>query len=272
MGVGWNQKFAFERSELSRVHRFLAQEPGLTIQQYKQELPYGSNKVEGYINYLSHYGIYDKTNGSLTAVGKLIAQYDPGWRHLGTQLLLQFEVANQPDASVWYHMTNTVLPRFSRLDEEIALAELLRIEDIRKGSMENTKSDLRYYFRSLTEQEALGDLNLLRMSTSNGKTIYKRSIPDEIPPMILAFILYRQRASHFPNGKSIALPRLLEQPGGVGRAFNLYIQPEVIFELIRPLRQKDIVSYTQTAQLNDVEFLADVADPIEFAAVYYQSL
>ena len=272
MGVGWNQKFAFERTELSRVHRFLAENPGLTIQQYKQELPYGSNKIEGYINYLSQYGIYDKASRSLTPVGDLIAQYDPGWRYLGTQLLLQFEIANQSDASVWYHMTNTVLPRFSRLDEEIALAELLRIDDIREGSTENAKNDLRYYFRSLTEQKALGDINLLTTSTSNGKAIYKRSIPDDIPPMILAYALYRQRASHFPNSKSIALPRLLEQSGGVGRAFNLYIQPEILFELIRPLRRKDILSYTQTAQLNDVEFLVDIMDPIEYAAAYYQSL
>lgn len=272
MSVGWNQKFAFNRSELSRVHRFLKENPGLTIQQHKRELPYGSNKVEGYINYLSQYGIYDKSSRNLTSVGKLIAQYDPGWRYLGTQLLIQFEIANQPDASVWYHMINTVLPRFNSLNEEIALAELLRIDDIRKGSTENTKNDLRYYFRSLTEQEALGDLNLLRTSNSNGNAVYKRSIPDEIPSMILAYALYKQRVSHFPSSKSIALPRLLEQPGGVGRAFNLYVHPEIIPELIRPLRLKDLVSHTQTAQLNDLEFLAEVADPLEYATLYYQSL
>ena len=272
MSVGWNQKFAFNRSELSRVHRFLRDNPGLTIQQCKQELPYGSNKVEGYINYLRYYGIYDTSNRSLTPLGETIVHYDPGWRYPGTQLLLQFEIANQPEAFVWYYMINTVLPRFSRLDEEVALTELLRIDDIRSVSAENTKNDLRHYFRSLTEREALGDLNLLRLSSVGGRTIYKRDTPEEIPPMILAYALYRQKASHFPNSKSIALPRLLEQSGGVGRAFNLYIQPERFSELVRPLRQQDIVTHTQTAELNDIEFLAEIENLLDYAAAYYQTL
>ena len=272
MSVGWNQKFAFDRSELSRVHRFLKESPGQTIQYYKEALPYGSNKVEGYINYLHQYGIYDKSSRSLTAIGELIVQYDPGWRYLGTQFLLQFEIANQREASVWYHMTNEVLPRFSRLDEEIALSELLRIEDIRASSAENAKNDLRYYFRSLTQQEALGELNLIRTFKSNNTTIYKRNIPDEIPAMILAYALYRQRAMQFPTSRSIALPRLLEQAGGVGRAYNLYLKPEALSDFISPLRQQDILSHTQTAQLNDLEFLAEDVDPLGYAAAYYQSL
>ena len=272
MSVGWNQRFAFDRSELSRVHRFLSNNPRLTVSQCKIGLPYGSNKVEGYINYLHMCGVYKKKERALTPLGKVIVRHDPGWHYLGTQFLLQLEIAGQREASVWYHMTNTVWPRFSRFGKSAALAELMRIKEIRSLSTANTGNDLGYYFRSLTCREALGELNLIRQKTKDGLASYKRSLPYNIPPLILAYAVYKQRAEFFPSSKSVAVQRLLEQAGGVGRAFNLYIHPDILSDLIRPLRRRDILNHTRTAELDDIEFLADGVDPIKFVCEYYRSL
>ena len=61
-------------------------------------------------------------------------------------------------------------------------------------------------------------------------------------------------------------------PGGAGRAFHLHLDPDAFADLVAPLRAHDILGYTRTAGLQDVEFLRPQADPLDFVVAYYEGL
>lgn len=274
MGVGWNQGFKFDKSRLARVHRFISKDTSKkSIVDWKRlkELPYGPNQVEGYINYLRYFGVYSIEERELTPLGRLIADHDPGWRKLGTLYLLQFGVANNREATVWYYMTNVFLPQHTRFTKDEALSGLKDFGPVQAVSWENTIKDLKCYLRTATESSALGKLGLIkREEWGEGEARFVRSIPTDIPPMVLAYALYKQREKYFPNARSIDLNNLLYHEGGVGAAFNLSLDPEHFIKMLRPLHSLDIVSHTNTAQLNDVEFLQDKLNPSEFIHSYYE--
>jgi hypothetical protein len=270
MGVGWNQGFAFDTSKLSKVHRFLHENEGLTMGEASERLPFGPNAVEGHISYLKHFGFYDTRKKKLTPLGRLVAERDRGWRRRGTLFFLQFEGAANADATVWHHMANDVLPRRSRFSKDEALAEIEQTDWYADVSQSNARSDLGYYLRSLTEPSALGDLGLLQTLALGDQTHYRRSLPERISPLVLAWALYRQREDHFPESRSAALGRLLAQRGGVGRAFNLHADRERFLAFIGPLRERDVVGHATTAQLDDIEFLRPEKTPLDFARAYYE--
>jgi hypothetical protein len=271
MGVGWNQGFAFDKSRLARVHRFISKDnSSKSITDWQAELSFGPNQVEGYINYLRYFGVYSIEERALTSLGSLIADHDPGWRRTGTLHLLQFGVANNPEATVWHYMINVFLPQHTRFTKREALSGLKDFGPVQAVSWQNAAQDLKYYLRAATESAALGELGLIKTEQWEGEERFVRSMPTEIPPMLLAYALYKQREKHFPDARSIDLNNLLYQSGGVGTAFNLSLDPECFIKMIRPLRSLDIVSYTSTAQLNDVEFLQDEPDLDKFVHSYYE--
>lgn len=270
MGVGWSQRFAMNCRELARTLRLLAQHRGASTTDRHQILPYGKNKVDGYLYYLQYLGVFERASSDLTPLGHLIVKHDPAWRSLGTKLLLQAQIATAQDATVWYAMTHQVLPSIGAFTEVDAWEALRYRPEVLAVSLDNAQKDLRLYLRAMTEPDAFGSLRMLQAMTIRDVTTYRRRAPSALPSLILAYALYQQRAALGSTSRSISLTRLLNQFGGMGRALNLYGTPEQFEDWIRPLRQRDILGYTRTAQLDDIEFLADISDPTELVEAYYR--
>ena len=268
MSVGWDQTFAFDRSALSSAHRAVVREPGLSVVERREQLPYGKNKVDGYLAYLDRLGLYDRPSGGATPLGAVVAEGDPGWQDEGTWAVLQMQIACAPEATVWYEMTHGVLPHAAAFTLVEAERALLSRPDVQAGSLENAVGDLGRYVRALTEAEALGGLRLLAKVALPGGDRYVRQPPAYLPPLVLAYGLYAHRARTAPDARSVGYDALAA-PGGVLRALHLHADPEALADHVRPLKAGDVLDFTQTAGLRDVGFLRPDADPLDWLRAYY---
>ena len=57
MSAGWDQGFKFDRAALATVNRAIARGPGLSTAERYEQLPYGKNKVDGYLATLDRLGL-----------------------------------------------------------------------------------------------------------------------------------------------------------------------------------------------------------------------
>lgn len=268
MSAGWDQGFKFDRAALSTVNRAIAADPGRSSAERREQLPYGKNKVDAYLSYLDRLGLFERATGSPTALGEVIAECDPGWRDAGTWALLQFQIASAPEATVWNEMTHGVLPHAPAFSADEALEALLARPAVQAGSLETARNDFRSYVTALTDDDALGGLRLLSALKLPGGMRYRRVAPMHVPPLVLAYMLYDHRARTAPGVRSMSLDAIVGSDGP-GRALHLQTDRDGFADRVRPLRTLGILGYTQTAGLNDVEFLHPDADPLEFVRAYY---
>lgn len=270
MGVGWNQGFAFDKYELSRVHRTIyrsdEQKP---VSQWKKEMPMGPNAVEGNISYLKHLGLYSTSERELTTIGKVIAENDPGWRKKGSLFILYFNIATNSEATAWHYMANVFVPRNKKFKEEEAKKSIKKRVASKGISGGNAVEDIKIYLRSVTEDKAFGGIKVVRKSEATDDEIYMRKSAEEIPVLVLAYCLYMQRKNNLGGDNSVELSRLLNQNEGVGRVFNLSESRKKFLRLVDSLEHRGIASYTQTADLNDLEFIKDTGHPVRFVSEYY---
>lgn len=268
MSVGWDQKFAFDRSDLSQALRKVVDEPGRTNAERLEQLPYGKNKVDGYLNYLDRLGLYDKENRRASTLGELVATEDPGWNDLGTLLLLQIHIASRPNATVWYQMTHHVQPHSRVLSADDAERDLLARPAVAKGGIEGAVRDLGQYVNALTKPTALGSLRMLSIVDLPTGVRWQRSTPSDVPPLLVAYAVYLHRARHAPTARSVSLDDLCAA-GGIGRTLHLHLDPDALAVWVRPLAARSILDYTQTAGLRDVGILQPDAEPLDFVRAYY---
>lgn len=270
MGVGWNQGFAFDKHELSSIHReiYRSDEPK-SISQWKDDLPMGPNAVEGNISYLKHSGIYSTKKRSLTPLGNIIAENDPGWRDKGTIYLLYFSISTNTQATVWHYMANVFIPRNKRFSKREAEKATKRQVAGKKVSKKNAVEDVNLYLRSVSETRAFGDVRVVQKNETSDGDIYIRKSVKDIPRLILAYFLYKQREQLLDGDNSVKITRLLNQEKSFGKVFNLYESEREFLKMVGDLEQRNIASYTQTANLNDLEFIDDSSTPISFISRYY---
>lgn len=268
MSAGWDQGFKFDRAALSTVTRAIAANPGRSSQERRDQLPYGKNKVDAYLSYLDRLGLFDRASGGPTPLGAIIAECDPGWRDAGTWALLQIQIASAPEATIWHEMTHGVLPHAPAFSADEAIEALLARPAVQAGSLATAQNDYRSYIAALTDDDALGGLRLLSALSLSGGVRYRRVSPAHVPPLVLAYAFYDYRARTAPGVRSMSLDTIVG-PGGPGRALHLQTDRDGFADRVRPLRAPGILGYTQTAGLNDVEFLQPDADPLDFVRAYY---
>src|SRR5690606_37734556 len=115
------------------------------------------------------------------------------------------QIGCAPEATVWYEMTHGVLPHAPTFSGEEAERALLAQPSVQSGSLENAREDFRRYVRALTEDAALGGLRLLSVLELPDGTRYRRAAPAHVPPLILAYGLYTQRARTATHARSMSL-------------------------------------------------------------------
>ncbi|MCS4169393.1 hypothetical protein GGQ05_000837 [Salinibacter ruber] len=270
MGVGWNQGFAFDKHDLSMIHREISRsDEQKSISQWKDDLPMGPNAVEGNISYLKHSRVYDTKERKLTPLGNVIVENDPGWRDKGTIYLLYFNISTNTEATAWHYMANVFIPRnksFSKKEAEKAIKRQVAGQSVSK---ENAVEDIGFFLRSVSEPKAFGDIRVVQKNEAADGDIYIRRSVKDIPRLILAYFLYRQREDLLSGDNSVKIERLLNQEKSFGKAFNLYESEGEFLKMVDDLEQRNIASFTQTADLNDLEFMDDSSTPISFISRYY---
>ena len=184
--------------------------------------------------------------------------------------MLQVQIASAPEATVWHEMTHGVLPHAPAFSDDEATRALLNRPSVQDGSRDNALGDFGRYVRALTDDAALGGLRPLSVLDLPGGRRYRRAAPAEVAPLVLAWAFYDQRARMAPGARSMSREALVG-PEGAGRALHLQTDPDGFADRVRPLRALDVLGYTQTAGLQDVEFLQPDADPLDFLSAYYDA-
>lgn len=178
------------------------------------------------------------------------------------------QIACATEATVWYEMTHGVLPyanAFTKAEAERALFDRPAIREVGAGG---ARGDLGRYFRALTEPVALGGLRLLAELPLPSGMRYVRQPSAHVPPLVLAYGLYAERARTAPKARSMSIDALTA-PGSMGRALHLHLDLDNLAARVRRLKARDILDFTQTADLRDVGFLRPDADPLRFLELYY---
>lgn len=255
MTVGFSQTFPLKRHTLGKALMGFLSNPKMRKTEQKSVIGKGSNEVEGYIRWLSIMGLRDSARQDLTALGKLIAENDPEAELVGTQWVLHYLLSSDSSpqgAEAWYHFVNRFLPLRRRFDRSELRLYLEQESGIRTANRKGSAADLGLILSCYTSRESLGELDIIEL-IDNIKQSYRCGVPQTVPPLILAYVLYSQREKLYPDSSSVSIPEVLSADGNVGKI--LLIKEDQLDTALVQLQTNDYIRVMSFADLNHIAFV-----------------
>ena len=268
MTIGFAQTFPLDRSILSKALTGFLSEPRMAKEKQMSKLGIGSRAVEGYTRWLSIMGLRDSAKKELTPLGKLIARHDPQLEQNGTKWVLHYRLSSDPTphgAEAWYHCVNHFLPTRAQFTRSELKRSLEEESGIRTGNRKGPAADLGLILTCYTSQQALGELEIIQLA--DGKTqLYRRGIPQSIPPLVIAYVLYDQRERLYPESTTVSIPEVLTAGGNIGKIFLM--NRRQLEEALAWLQAEGYIRVLTFADLNHVEFLYR-GNPLDLVVQFY---
>ena len=203
-------------------------------------------KTRGVYGWLNMLGLHNLDTG-VTPLGHLLLKKDPFMTRHATRWLLHYKISSNPDAEVWFWMTNYFLQ--NGLTFTIGEAEnALWNGEIGKDSREHLRKALRLYIRGYIDSDALGGLGILHRYDSQ---TYQVNTPLEIDPLIIGYALYEQRNAGLRTSTA-TIENLLSTAGSVGKIFLL--TRGSLLESLRQLEFRGLITVAQVADLDNVGY------------------
>jgi hypothetical protein len=273
MSIGFSKTFGLEREILSRALSEFEGSPRLSRSELMSRLGVGSQKAEAMVLWLGKLGLRDNREGQLTPLGTLLLRYDPYLKDIITLWLLHYQVASNPDAEVWYVLTNRFLPSRTEFRFTDALNFLVS-QGLRTVADKHLKADVSIFLRAFMLEEGLGKMGFLTAREGGAKMaqlLFHKSPPTELSPYLVAYAIFDQRTKTAPNVATVTIEELLTRDGSVGRVFALNrSRLEQILRLISSSQFGRLVEVSTTAGLDQVG-LRFRGSPIEILEMNYKS-
>jgi len=263
MAVGFSQNFNLKRHRFAKALQALIEHPKLSRDEFMSKVGVGDNEAESIVTWFGKTGLRNNKSRTLTNFGQLIAKYDPCLEQPGTQWFLHYQLAQNPDAEVWFHLTNRFLPTRSVFTFDDAL-ESLKSAGIGEHSPKHLVSDARIYFKALTADEGLGQIHFIEPIENS---VFKRGVPQRIHPLFVAYVIYSQREKHYPTASTSRILNLLTDDGNVGKVLSL--ARDGLEKILEKLRFEGLIDVSHTADLDQVGFTYK-GSAIEILERYYQ--
>jgi len=224
MSIGYSKTFRFERSLVAKLLMEFANTPKLSRNEVMERLGVGNQKAEAMITWLGMIGLRDNKSRELTPLGELLLEHDPYFEDINTLWLLHYQLASNPDAEVWYLLTNKFLPNYTTFSFEDMLNFLVSL-GIRPLNDKHLKSDVSIFLKSFISIDAFKELNFITISDKSKKVISKMTFhkhtPINISPYLIAYVIYDHRSKIYPNAVTITIKELLALDANVGKVFSL---------------------------------------------------
>ena len=240
--------------------------PGLNNDELVSLVGVNFPKIRAYKNLLRVLGLY--LNKNVTQIGKYILFNDKYLDNALTKWLLHYQLAKNPVAEVWYHLTNRFIPRLSEFTKEQAINALLRNgvgANVSKAKFEHFKDDIKFFIdKAFSEENNLAGIGYLSKS---GK--YKKTNPRQLHPLLIAYILFDQRKENYPEVKTVSINELLTADGNVGKVCLL--NRENLEKFLYQLQGMGYLVVSKFADLDQVAFKFE-GDPLEILEEYYKSM
>jgi hypothetical protein len=258
--IGFSKTFPFDRLFLSRLLRAYYENPRLSKRQRMEILGVGGQKSEAMVAWMRMIGLRDNRKKELTTLGKIILQNDPNLEKLGTQFLIHYKLSSNAEAEVWFAMTNKFLPTQTAFSRKDALSFLISM-GVGKTRMKHMVADLRTYLTSMCSERALGRIKIIKSlenGNDDGRTEYEVSRSVEVPPQIVAYVLYDYRDRHNPRARSISTSDVLVSDGNIGKVFLMpREQLNSTLNLLSTAEHGGFVRIARCADIDQVELLFD---------------
>lgn len=274
MSIGFSKTFAFEREILSKALREFEKNPILSRNEVMRKLGVGGQKAEATVLWLGKLGLRNNKERCLTAFGSFLLKHDPYLQHNATLWLLHYQLASNPDAEVWYLLTNKFLPNQSNFTFDSAI-QFLVSKGIRTSSDKHLRADVSIFLRSFVLESALGKTEFIqtqgKAKRNIAQNIFCKNPPLDISPYLVAYAIFDQKMKRFPNLITVTIEELLTEDGNAGRVFSLTRRKlEEILRLLSSHQFGHLIDLSTTAGLDQVG-LRFRGQPIEILEMGYIS-
>lgn len=255
MSIGYSKNFRFERALVSKLLMEFTNTPKLSRNEVMERLGVGNQKAEAMITWLGMIGLRDNKSRELTPLGELLLEHDPYFEDINTLWLLHYQLASNPDAEVWYLLTNKFLPTYTTFTYEDAVNFLVSL-GIRPLNDQHLRSDVAI-FLSFISSDAFKELNFITASDKSKKVISKmtfhKHLPMNISPYLIAYIIYDYKSKNFPNAVTTTIRELLTLDGNVGKVFSLDRRElEKYLKILTGYEHGELIDISTTAGLDQV--------------------
>jgi len=272
MSIGFSDFFRFETSLLAKSLYFFDKKPELSKNQLSNLLGIGPPKAKSQKRWLEMLGLKDKNKGRLTFLGNLILEYDSYFTNNFTQWIFHYQLASNPEAEVWYSLSNEFLPGQTWFSFYDAI-NFLESKGLRSKNDKHLRSDVSIFLRSFTSVDALGKTGYLKIGGDLIRIVsrnkFYKNPPLDISPYLIAYIIFNQREQKFPNFATITIEELLTLEGNVGKVLSLNRKKlEEILKLLSGTQYDQLVDLSTRAGLDQVGFRFR-GDSLEILKMYY---
>ena len=256
MSIGYSKNFRFERAFVSKLLMEFANTPKLSRNEVMERLGVGNQKAGAMIAWIGMTGLRDNKSRELTPLGDLVLEHDPYFEDINTLWLLHYQLASNPDAEVWYLLTNKFLPTYTTFTYEDAVNFLVSL-GIRPLNDQHLRSDVAIFLRSFISSDAFKELNFITASDKSKKVISKmtfhKHLPMNISPYLIAYIIYDYKSKNFPNAVTTTIRELLTLDGNVGKVFSLDRRElEKYLKILTGYEHGELIDISTTAGLDQV--------------------
>lgn len=259
MAVGFSQTFGINPSLLSVALHAFSRKSRISRQELMRLLGVGDNKAEATVTWLGYLGLRDNLSGQVSAFGNSIIMFDPNFEDVGTQWIFHYKLASNPEAEVWYLLSNEFLARQTRFYFEDAI-DFLVSKGLRSKNDKQLRADVSIFLRSFTLTDALVRTEYIKIEGEPRRIVSKNKFyknpPSDISPYLISYVIFNQRENKFPNLSTITIRGLLNLKGNVGRVFSLNRKKlEEIIKRISSPQYNRLVSFSTTGGLDQVGLL-----------------
>lgn len=272
MSIGFSKKFRLERPLLAVALREFKVRPTLSRSDIMSKLGIGSQKAEAVVLWLGKIGLRDNAKRELTPLGDILAKFDPYFEESFTQWLLHYKLASNPEAEIWYLLSNEFLPTQTWFSFDNAINFLVS-KVLRSKNDKHLRADVSIFLRSFIKADALVKTEYLKVGDEpkrivSQKKFYKNP-PSDISPYLIAYVIFDQRAQKFPKIATITIEELLILDGNVGKVLSLNRKKlEEILKLLSGTQYNQLVDLSTRAGLDQVGFRFR-GDSLEILKMYY---
>ena len=274
MSIGFSKTFGFERTLLAKAMREFKERAALTRSEIMSKLGIGSQKAEAIVLWLGKLVLRDNSKRQLTPLGRMLVKYDPYFGQTFTQWIFHYKLASNPEAEVWYLLSNEFLPTQTWFSFDDAINFLVS-KGLRSINDKHLRADVSIFLKSFTSADALDKIEYLKMEgepkgiVSQNK--FYRNPPSSIPPYLIAYVIYDQREKNSPNLSTITIEELLMLKANVGRIFLLNRRKlEEVLKLLASPQYNQLVYLATTAGLDQVG-LKFKGNPLEILEMYFKT-
>ncbi|PIQ94551.1 MAG: hypothetical protein COY75_05235 [Nitrospirae bacterium CG_4_10_14_0_8_um_filter_41_23] len=272
MAIGFSQNFGLELKLLSTTLNAFSQKNQVSRMELMRLLGVGDNKAEALVTWLKYIGLRDNVKQELTSLGEALIKFDPYLEEVFTQWIIHYKLASNPEAEVWYILSNEFLPNQTQFSYYDAL-DFLISKGLHAKNDNHLKADVSIFLRSFISESALNKTGYLKTDAQVKRIVsqnkfYKNPTAD-IPPYLIAYVIFEQREKNSLNLSTITIKELLTLKGNVGRIFSLSREKlEEILKLLSSPQYNQLVYLATSAGLDQVG-LKFKGNSLEIIKMYY---